>query len=177
MAISNDTILEIVHKIAPEAEVYIHRNQLSVIIPREKIVDVAKELRDNPSTLFDMLVDVTAIDWLKKKNPRFEVVYFIYSLENARHIRLKVPISEKDPHCPSVFSIWESADWYERETYDMYGIIFDKHPDLRRFYMPEDYVDTETGEPIYPLRKDFPLMGVPESLPLPPYPEKYGDIQ
>ncbi|MFA7626411.1 MAG: NADH-quinone oxidoreductase subunit C, partial [Candidatus Kapaibacterium sp.] len=58
----------------------------------------------------------------------------------------------------------------------MYGVIFDNHPFLRRFYMPEDYVDPDSGEPIYPLRKDFPLMGIPDSLPLPPYPEKYGEI-
>jgi NADH-quinone oxidoreductase subunit C len=177
MAINIDTILEVVNNIVPDVETYTHRNQLSLIIPREKIVDVARELRDNPETAFDMLIDVTAIDWLKRKNPRFEVVYILYSLKYSVHLRLKVPVSEKSPHCPSVYSVWESADWYERETYDMYGIIFDNHPDMRRFYMPEDYVDPETGEPIYPLRKDFPLMGVPESLPLPPYPEKYGEVQ
>ncbi|MGB9912422.1 MAG: NADH-quinone oxidoreductase subunit C, partial [Candidatus Kapaibacteriota bacterium] len=72
---------------------------------------------------------------------------------------------------------YESANWYERETYDMYGIKFENHPDLRRFYMPEDFLDPETGEPLYPLRKDFPLMGIPGALPLPPYPERDGEVQ
>lgn len=177
MAINTDKVIEIIRNIAPEAETYSHRNQLSIIIQKEKLLMVAQELRDNTETSFEMLVDITAIDWLKQRPKRFEIVYFLYSLKFADRLRLKVPVDEKDIHCPSVVSIWKSADWYERETYDMYGIIFDGHPDLRRFYMPEDYVDPDTGEPIYPLRKDFPLMGVPETLPLPPYPEKYGDLQ
>jgi NADH-quinone oxidoreductase subunit C len=73
--------------------------------------------------------------------------------------------------------VWESANWYERETYDMYGVKFIGHPNLRRFYMPEDYVDPITGEALYPLRKDFPLMGVPDALSLPPFPEKYGETK
>ncbi|PKL85559.1 MAG: NADH-quinone oxidoreductase subunit C [Ignavibacteriae bacterium HGW-Ignavibacteriae-1] len=177
MAINKDTIVEIVKNIAPDVEIYEHRDQLSLIIQRENLIEVANELKNNPDTSFEMLVDVSAIDWLKQRPHRFEVVYFLYSLKYADRLRLKVPVTEKDIHIPSVVEIWKSADWYERETYDMYGVIFDGHPDLRRFYMPEDYVDPETGEPIYPLRKDFPLMGVPETLPLPPYPEKYGDLQ
>ena len=176
MALTKDTILEVVSEACPEYEIYEHRNQLSVILPKEKIVETALALRNNPATSFELLIDVTAIDWLKKKEHRFEVVYMLYSIKHAGRLRLKVPVSEKDCHCPSVTSVWEGANWYERETFDMYGIIFDGHPDLRRFYMPEDYVDPESGEPIYPLRKDFPLMGIPDSLPLPPYPEKYGEI-
>lgn len=174
---NKNQILEIVKPIAPEVDTYEHRNQLSLIINKENLIAVCKELRDNSNTKYNQLVDITAIDWLKKKKDRFEVVYFLYSIEKKVHLRIKVAVSEKDIHIPSVTSIWESADWYERETYDMYGIIFDNHPRLRRFYMPEDYVDPETGEPIYPLRKDFPLMGIPDSLPLPAYPEKYGEIE
>jgi NADH-quinone oxidoreductase subunit C len=176
MALTKDTILEVVREACPEHEIYEHRNQLSVIVPKEKIVETALALRNNPATSFELLIDVTAIDWLKKKEQRFEVVYILYSIKYAGRLRLKVPVSEKDCHCPTVTSVWEGANWYERETFDMYGIIFDGHPDLRRFYMPEDYVDPESGEPIYPLRKDFPLMGIPDSLSLPPYPEKYGEI-
>jgi len=76
-------------------------------------------------------------------------------------LRIKVALEGDYPVCPSVTSIWESANWYERETYDMYGIKFEGHPFLRRFYMTEDFKDPETKEPLYPLRKDFPLMGIP----------------
>lgn len=176
MAIAKETILEVVKNIYPDFEIYEHRNQLSLIIPKDKIVEVSLELRDNPATSFELLIDITAIDWLKKKSERFEVVYILYSVKNTERLRLKVPISEKNCHIPTVTSVWEGANWFERETFDMYGIIFDGHPDLRRFYMPEDYVDPESGDPIYPLRKDFPLMGIPDSLPLPPYPEKYGEL-
>lgn len=123
-----------------------------------------------------MLVDASAIDWYDKKKPRYEVVYFLYSNALHHRVRVKVAVDAKDLHCPSMYSIWESANWYERETYDMYGIKFDNHPDMRRFYMPEDFEDPETHEPLYPLRKDFPLMGIPDSMPLPPYPEKYGEL-
>jgi NADH-quinone oxidoreductase subunit C len=122
-----------------------------------------------------MLTDITAIDWLRRQK-RFEVVYFLYSNKHKMRIRLKVPVEEKDCECPTVTDVWQSANWYERETYDMYGIKFLGHPNLRRFYMPEDFNDPETGEPLYPLRKDFPLMGIPGSLPLPPYPERDGEI-
>ena len=176
MEINKDTVREILSDVIDNIEFYEHRNQLSVIVPREKLLEVSKILKDNPKSSFDQLIDVTAIDFLKKKEHRFEVVYFLYSTSNNLRLKIKVPLTERDPHVKSVVSIWKSADWYEREAYDMYGIIFDNYPDLRRFYMPEDYVDPESGEPIYPLRKDFPLMGIPESLPLPAYPEKYGEV-
>lgn len=168
--------IEVAKAIYPELETYEHRGQLSIIIPDEYLVTIATELKTNSVTSFDMLLDITAIDWLDK-DPRFEVVYFLYSNIYKSRVRIKVPVSESNPICPSITSVWESANWYERETWDMYGIKFEGHPNLRRFYMPEDYVDPETGDPIHPLRKDFPLMGIPDSLPLPPYPEKYGPLQ
>ena len=176
MTLNKEKILEIARNVYPDVQTYEHRNQLSLIIIPGKLLDMGKELRNNPETSFDMLIDITAIDWAKPKN-KFEVVYFLYSNKYKQRLRLKVPLSGEYPSCPSVTSIWESANWYERETYDMYGIQFDGHPNLRRFYMPEDYQDPETGEPIFPLRKEFPLMGIPDSLPLPPYPEKYGNLE
>ncbi len=164
------TILE--HK-QVHFDFYEHRNQLTLLIKKDILLDVMNELKNNPESSFDMCIDITAVDWLKKPN-RFEVVYTLYSLPKKWYLIVKTPIEEHHPHCPSITSVWESANWYERETYDMYGIIFDNHPFLRRFYMTEDYKNPETGESIYPLRKDYPLMGIPESLPLPPYPEKYG---
>lgn len=171
MSPSKEKITEILEEICPEAEFIEFRNQLTVLISKEKLLASALALRDNPETGFDMLTDITAIDWLKPQN-RFELVYFLYSNKFKWRLRLKVPLDEQDLVCPTLISVWEAANWYERETYDMYGIKFEGHPDLRRFYMPEDFVDPASGEPLYPLRKDFPLMGVPDSLPLPPYPEK-----
>ena len=149
----------------------------SKITVGEKLAETAKELKENMETQFDMLLDITAIDWYDKRKIRFEIVYFLYSNPNKARVRLKVQVPENNPVCPSLTDIWESANWYERETWDMYGIKFKGHPGLRRFYMPEDFNDPETGEKLHPLKKDFPLMGIPGSLPLPPYPERDGEIQ
>ena len=137
---------------------------------------LGNELKNNVSTKFDMLLDVTAIDYLSEKH-LMEVVYFLYSNENKSRVRLKIQLNEKELSCQTVTSVWESANWYERETFDMYGVNFIGHPDLRRFYMPDDFTDPISGEAIHPLRKDFPLAGISDSLPLPPYPEKYGEIK
>ncbi len=173
MAADKEKVLEIAKKIYSDIETYEHRNQIALLVPKDKLVELCQELRDNEETSFDMCLDITAIDWATKQN-RFETVYFLYSNRNKARIRLRVKLDGEYPTCPSVTSIWRSANWYERETFDMYGIKFEGHPFLRRFYMPEDFADPDSGEPLYPLRKDFPLMGIPDSLPLPPYPEKHG---
>jgi NADH-quinone oxidoreductase subunit C len=91
---------------------------------------------------------------------RFEVVYNLYSLKNREYVRLKVLVDERDLTVPTVTGVWPGANWHERETYDMFGIVFTGHPDLRRLFMPEEFE-------YFPLRKDFPTMGIPDSLPLP----------
>jgi NADH-quinone oxidoreductase subunit C len=172
------TVESIAKAISPYYEIVEFRGQYTLIVPLERLKDLMLELRDNPETSFDMLIDVTAIDWLGKKEKRFEVVYFLYSNKHKARLRVKVPLPDNDnPTCPTMVDIWQSANWYERETYDMYGIKFEGHPDLRRFYMPEDFLDPVTGEPLHPLRKDFPLMGIPGALPLPPYPERDGEVK
>lgn len=176
MAIEKNIIIETARKIDPNTGIYEHRNQLSLIVEADKLIDTLKELRDNENTKFNLLTDMTAIDWLDKRNPRFEVVYFLYSIDYKARVRLKVPVRDKHLKVPTATTVHEGANWYEREAYDMYGVIFEGHPSLRRFYMPEDYVDPDTGEKIFPLRKDFPLMGIDGSLPLPQYPEKYGEL-
>jgi NADH-quinone oxidoreductase subunit C len=133
------------------------RSDFAIIVPAEKIVDVAKILKEDEELAFNLIEDVTAIDWARRKN-RFTVVYHIYSLKNNFRIRIKVNLQGEE--IPSVTSVWSGANWYERETYDMYGINFTNHPDLRRMYMPEEFE-------YYPLRKEFPLRGIPGSLPLP----------
>lgn len=172
MAISLDTILDVVRPVIGEAQTTTHHGQHTITVNNSDLVDVLRELRDHPRTSFNQLVDVTAIDWLDKRTPRYEVVYFLYSIANKDRIRIKTGVSESNMHVPSVVSLWESANWYERETHDMYGVIFDGHPDLRRFYMPEDYVDPVSGEALYPLRKDYPLMGIPGAAPIPEFPER-----
>lgn len=100
---------------------------------------------------FDYLVDISAVDHFGEE-PRFEVVYELYSMEQGTHLRLKIPVSEDDCEAPTVSDIWPTADWHEREVYDLMGIGFKNHPDLRRILMWEGY-------PYHPLRKDFPLEG------------------
>ncbi len=176
MALDKEVVLEVAKAVCPETETYEFRDQLTLIVPKDKLKDVCKKLKEDEKTKFDALLDITAIDWLgKDKKDRFEVVYFLYSHPNKARVRIKTPVSEADPTCPTMIDVWESARWYERETWDMYGIKFEGHKGLRRFYMPEDFLDPETKEPLHPLRKDFPLMGIPNSLPLPPFPERDGE--
>lgn len=171
MPVTKETLLEIAKGISPSAELHEHHGEYTIVVPAEHLVAVCTAFRDDQRTLFNQLIDATVIDRATRNN-RFEVVYFLLSLPHADRVRVKTIVQESKPHCPSLVDVWESANWYEREAYDMYGVIFEGHPDLRRFYMPEDFVDPESGEPLYPLRKDFPVMGIPGSTPLPPFPEK-----
>ncbi len=136
-----------------------YRGDLRIKFDKKYIVQVCKFLKGTPELNFNMCEDVTAIDWAKKKD-RFTMVYQIFSLPNKLRLCLKADVDESDCAIDSVTSVWKSANWAERETYDMYGIKFNNHPDLRRMYMPEEFE-------YYPLRKDFPLMGIPGSLTLP----------
>lgn len=173
MNVFYDKVANIIGVLSPNFEIVEKDNDLTYIVNSASILEVANELKNNVDTKFNQLIDITAVDLYDKADFRFEVVYFLYSIENKKRIRLKIRIEDAEkPKVNSITSIYKSADWYERETYDMYGIIFENHPDLRRFYMPEDFNDPTTGEPLYPLRKDFPLMGIEGSLPLPPFPEK-----
>lgn len=135
------------------------RNELTIKFNKEFVIDVCDFLKNDSELQFLFLEDITAIDWATRKN-RFTVVYQIFSLQNKFRLRLKCDVEDSECSIESVTSIWSAANWAERETYDMYGIIFNNHPDLRRMYMPEDFE-------YYPLRKEFPLMGIPGSIPLP----------
>jgi NADH-quinone oxidoreductase subunit C len=135
------------------------RSELTVVVPKERIVDVCRFLKEDPQLQFDFLADVCGIDMYTPTN-RFGVIYNLYSLKNRNRIRLKVFTEEEDPKVPTMTGLFGTANWHERETFDMFGIIFEGHPDLRRVYMPDEFEH-------YPLRKDFPLMGIPGSLFLP----------
>jgi NADH-quinone oxidoreductase subunit C len=136
-----------------------YMGELTFIINKINIVKLSRFLKDDPELAFNFCEDVTAIDWARRSQ-RYTVVYHIFSMKNKFRLRLKCDVEEDDCNIDSVSSVWKTADWEERETYDMYGIHFNNHPDLRRMYMPEEFE-------YYPLRKDFPLMGIPGSLPLP----------
>jgi NADH-quinone oxidoreductase subunit C len=134
----------------PVKERITFRGETTLVIDKDRVSDVCRRLKDLFG--FTFLADLTAVDYLEVKTPRYEVVYHVHRFgpdidENMR-IRLKAELDGDDPKVDSVTHIWSGADWLEREVYDMFGIIFTGHPDLRRILMPEDY------EP-YPLRKDF----------------------
>ena len=131
----------------------------AVNVPLADVVAVLKFLRDEHG--FDLLMDVTAIDWSEGANPRFTVVYHLLSTtRSGSYVRVAAPCGGNDeaPVAPSVTSLWPGANWHERECYDMFGIRFEGHPDLRRILMWEGY-------PYHPLRKDFPLAGIETELP------------
>ncbi len=129
------------------------REETTLVIPRDHYLDLLKTLRDEYR--FTMLVDLTAVDYLGKGLPhRFEVVVHLYSLENRERVRVKVPLPEDDPKLPSITGLWTAANWLEREVYDMFGIVFDGHPNLTRILMWEGFEG-------HPLRKDYPLRAEP----------------
>lgn len=122
----------------------------TVVVDKDKIAEVCHFLRDDPKLRFNYLSDVCGVDYFPK-DPRFEVVYHLYSIPFKYRIRLKCRINEGE-RVPTVVGIWKTANWHERETYDMYGIVFEGHPDLRRIYLSEEFEG-------HPLRKDYPLKG------------------
>ncbi|MEX0602660.1 MAG: NADH-quinone oxidoreductase subunit C [Bacteroidota bacterium] len=135
------------------------RGELTVVVHRDRIVEMCRFLRDEPDLAFDLLSDLCGID-MNTPVRRFGVIYNMYSISRKHRIRLKVFVEEDDAKVPTVTGVWPTANWHERETYDMFGIVFDGHPDLRRIYMPDEFE-------FHPLRKDFPLMGIRGSIPLP----------
>ncbi len=137
----------------------VYMGDLSVKVDKKDIVKICAFLKEDSELEFILCEDVTAIDWSKRKD-RFTVVYHIFSFKHNFRLRIKAGVDESDCAIDTVSSVWKTANWEEREVYDMFGINFNNHPDLRRMYMPEDFEH-------YPLRKDFPLMGIPNSLPLP----------
>jgi NADH-quinone oxidoreductase subunit C len=124
--------------------------ELMLVVKGEAIVRVLTYLRDDPACLFKMLIDICGVDYPERAQ-RFDVVYNLLSLKHNRRIRLKVRTDEVTP-VPSVVSVYSAANWYERETWDLYGVAFSDHPDLRRIL-------TDYGFDGHPLRKDFPLTG------------------
>jgi NADH-quinone oxidoreductase subunit C len=126
--------------------------ELTLVVPRAVVAEVCAHLKTAPGFEFDMLSDLTGVDRGPEEEPRFEVNYQLFSTKRFHRLRLKVLVNQEDAHVPTVTTVWRTANWHERETFDMFGIIFDGHPDLRRILLPDDWQG-------HALRKDFPLRG------------------
>ncbi|HEX3558626.1 MAG TPA: NADH-quinone oxidoreductase subunit C [Pyrinomonadaceae bacterium] len=126
--------------------------EVTLVVPRSSIVAVCMHLKSAPGFEFDMLSDVSGVDRGPEEEPRFEVNYHLFSTKRYHRLRLKVLLNQEDAHVPSVTGVWRTANWHERETFDLLGVVFDGHPDLRRILLPDDWQG-------HALRKDFPLRG------------------
>ena len=131
------------------------RGETTLSVERTAINDLARFCKDDLG--FTYLLDLSGVDHFGE-DPRFEIAYELYQFEQGLHLRLKISVSEDDLEVPTVSDIWATADWHEREAYDMFGFKFTGHPDLTRILMWEGY-------PFFPLRKDFPLAGRPSTMP------------
>jgi NADH-quinone oxidoreductase subunit C len=134
------------------SEVVIAFSETTFVVPREQLVEASSFLKTWPEARFDFLADICGADRGVEEEPRFEVKYHLFSTTKYHRIRLKVVLNEEDTHVPSVTGVWRTANWHERETFDLFGVIFDGHPDLRRILLPDDWQG-------HALRKDFPLRG------------------
>jgi NADH-quinone oxidoreductase subunit C len=133
--------------------VVVDRGEITFHVRREKLLDLCRTLRDDPALRFELCSSVSGVDYLGTPD-RLHSVYHLTSMTYRRRIRLEVAVSVEDPHVPSVTSVYPTADWHERETYDMFGIVYDGHPGLTRILMPDDWEG-------FPQRRDYPLGGVP----------------
>lgn len=130
-------------------ETHSYRGDDTAVIKKEDILEICRFLRDDQELLYNFMMDLTAVDYLGR-DPRFEVVYHLYSLTYNRRFRLKTRVSESDCSVDSIVPIWISANWFEREAYDLYGINFKGHPELRRILLYEEFQG-------HPLRKDYQI--------------------
>ncbi|MCL1981255.1 MAG: NADH-quinone oxidoreductase subunit C [Proteobacteria bacterium] len=134
---------------------YLNQGQAAVVVRSGRIVDILRWLRTTETIHMDHLRSLCGVDNARRRGPglaRFEVVYNLYSIALRHEIRVRAEVEDKEPAIDSVVELWASANWMERETYDLFGIRFNNHPDLRRVLLPEDWVG-------HPLRKDYPLKG------------------
>ena len=132
-------------------KVVVDRGELTLHVKREKLVEVAYILRDK--LLFEMCLGVNGVHYLEQSGRELHAIYPLLSITHNRRVRLEVSCPDSDPHIPSVVEVWAGNNWHERETYDMFGIIFDGHPALTRILMPDDWQG-------HPQRKDYALNGI-----------------
>jgi NADH-quinone oxidoreductase subunit C len=150
MAENNRAVVKLKERFAADiVDVKEFRGEVTVTVKKENIVEICSFLKS--ALTYNLLTDVTAVDYLGQE-PRFLVVYNMYSIPNKDRLRVKAQVSEADCTIDTVSKVWSTADWLEREVFDLFGITFNNHPDLRRILMTEDWVG-------HPLRKDYPLQG------------------
>ena len=150
MAENNRAVIKLKERFAADiVDVKEFRGEVTVTVKKENIVDICSFLKT--ALAFNLLTDVTAVDYLGQE-PRFMMVYNLYSIPNKDRLRIKAQVSENCCSIDTVYKVWSTAEWLEREVYDLFGITFNSHPDLRRILMTDDWVG-------YPLRKDYPLQG------------------
>lgn len=151
MAENNRAVVKLREKYAASIiDVVEFRGEVTVTVKRDDIIPVLSFLKQ--SLQYNLLTDVTAVDYLGKKEERFMMVYQLYSIPNKDRLRIKAAVSESDCRIQSATQVWQTANWLEREVYDLFGITFENHPDLRRILMTDDWEG-------HPLRKDYPLQG------------------
>jgi NADH-quinone oxidoreductase subunit C len=134
--------------------VVVDRGELTFVVRREHLVEVARVLRDDPALRFELCTGVSGVHYPEDTDAELHAVYPLLSMTHNRRVRLEVTCPDVDPHIPSIVSVYPTNDWHERETYDFYGLIFDGHPALTRIMMPDDWLG-------HPQRKDYPLGGIP----------------
>ncbi|TRW81219.1 NADH-quinone oxidoreductase subunit C [Mycolicibacterium sp. 018/SC-01/001] len=134
--------------------VIVYRGELTLEVHRERLVDVAHALRDDAALRFELCLGVSGVHYPDDSGRELHAVYPLMSITHNRRIRVEVTAPDDDPHIPSLFSVYPTTDWHERETYDFFGIVFDGHPALTRIEMPDDWIG-------HPQRKDYPLGGIP----------------
>lgn len=156
---SNETLVKDLKEQLGElaTEISVNYDFPMIIVHRDNVLKLCKILKDDLH--FNFLIDIVGTDKFTSEE-RFEVIYNIVNLRTQNRILVKTTCEEEKPVVDTVVGLWPAANWYEREIYDMYGIRFNNHPDLRRIYMPEDFE-------YFPLRKEFPLIGIPGSIDLP----------
>ena len=135
-------------------KVVIEHDEITFHVRREHLVDVAQVLRDDAALRFELCLGVNGVHWPGDTGRELHAVYPLLSITHNRRVKLEVSCPDSDPHIPSLFSVYPTNDWHERETYDFFGIVFDGHPSLSRIEMPDDW-------PGHPQRKDYPLGGIP----------------
>ncbi len=147
-ALGDDTTAEAIER------VIVYRDELTLEVHRERLVAVAQTLRDDAALRFELCLGVSGVHYPDDTGRELHAVYPLMSITHNRRVRVEVAAPDDDPHIPSLFSVYPTTDWHERETYDFFGIIFDGHPALTRIEMPDDWIG-------HPQRKDYPLGGVP----------------
>ncbi|WP_040790905.1 NADH-quinone oxidoreductase subunit C [Nocardia paucivorans] len=157
-----DTIVEALEHALPSGidfetaieKVVVDRDELTLHVRRERLPTVARALRDDPALRFELCLGVSGVHYPEDTDRELHAVYHLMSITHGRRVRLEVSVPDTDPHIPSLYRVYPTTDWHERETYDFFGIRFDGHPSLTRITMPDDWRG-------HPQRKDYPLGGIP----------------